>query len=220
MIAEDFFKYAKSKNLNVDLLKKIVQQQSNTIAPVILEERKMNVAAMDVFSRLLYDRIIYFGDDFNRETCNIIIAQLLYLNSLNNDDISIYINSNGGSVVDGLGVIDTINYIDSQVSTICVGTAASMGAVLLSSGQKGKRYALPHSRIMIHQVSSQMQGTFSDLKIEFEQTERCKHDLYKILATNLNKPYEEIERLCDRDNWFIGEEAKELGIIDEVLIKK
>lgn len=187
--------------------------------PYIIEERRNPAQTIDIYSKLIEDRIIYMGEDFDSDSCNQIIAQLLYLDSLNHDPIRIYINSPGGSVIDGLAVIDTINFIKSPVYTICIGLAASMGAVLLSCGEKGHRTVLPHSRVMIHQVSGGMWGTFSDLKIELEQTERCKKDLYNILAKNLDKDYEEIERLCDRNNWFIGQEAVDLGIADKVLIQ-
>lgn len=213
----DFKKYATSIGIDSMVVDDIVKKTNNALTPVVLEERKMNVVGMDIYSRLLYDRILYFGDEFNQETCNLAIAQLLYLNSIDNRDINIYINSGGGSVIDGLGVIDTINFIESNVSTTCVGMAASMGAVLLSCGAKEKRFVLPHSRVMIHQVSSGMRGTVSDMKIEFEQAERCKIDIYNILAQNMNKSFDEVEKLCDRNNWFIGQEAVDLGIADKVL---
>jgi ATP-dependent Clp protease protease subunit len=196
-----------------------VKNVNNSLTPVVLEERKMNVVAMDVYSRMLYDRIIYFGHEFNQDTCNLLNAQLLYLSSLDERDINVYINSPGGSVVDGLSSIDVMNFIPNNVSTTCIGMAASMGAVLLSCGEKGKRFVLPHSRVMIHQVSSGMRGTYSDIKIEMEQTERCRNDVYRLLADNMGKTFEEVEMLCDRNNWFIGQEAVELGIVDKVLTK-
>lgn len=193
----------------------------NSLTPIILEDSKFSAIGVDVYSRLLKDRIIYFGDSFNQETCNLVIAQLLYLSNQDpSQDITIYINSLGGSVIDGLAIIDTINFIPNDVSTICVGHAASMGAVLLSSGTKGKRYVLPHSRIMIHQVSSTIEGTYADMKIAIEQTERCAKDINNILAMNMNKSPQEIEQLCDRDNWFIGEEAISIGIADHVVNNK
>lgn len=193
----------------------------NMITPYILEERKLNVTQMDVFSRLLFDRIVYFSGEVNDTSCDIAIAQLLYLSSVDNRDISLYINSSGGSVVSGLGLIDTMNFINCDISTTCLGMAASMGAVLLSNGAKGKRYVLPHSRVMIHSVSSGFKGHTADIKIEMEQTLRCQNDIYKILSDNCNKPIEEIERLCDRDMWYIGEEAiTDLGIADNILVKK
>lgn len=214
-LEKDFNLFAKSKGISSSTL----HRMSNSALPYVLEERRLNVQALDIYSRLLYDRIIYMGEEFTPESCNLIVTQLLYLNNLSNDPIDIYINSVGGSVIDGLSIIDTINLIKSPVNTICTGLAASMGAVLLSCGTKGCRAVLPHSRVMIHQVSNGMYGTFSDLEIELKQTERCKQDIYKILAENLNKPYEEIEKLCDRNNWFIGQEAVDLGIVDKVLCK-
>lgn len=192
----------------------------NSIVPYILEERRNPAQAIDIYSRLLEDRIIYMGEVFDDESCNRIVAQLLYLDSLNHDPIRIYINSPGGSVIDGLSIIDTMNFIESPVYTICTGMAASMGAVLLSCGEKGHRSVLPHSRVMIHQVSNGMWGTYSDLEIELKQTERCKKDIYNLLADNLGKSYDEIEKLCDRNNWFIGAEAVDLGIVDKVLTKE
>ena len=215
----DFRKFAKDKGVSMSVFDDIVKDVNNSLTPVVLEERKMNVVAMDVYSRMLYDRIIYFGHEFNQDTCNLLNAQLLYLSSLDERDINIYINSPGGSVVDGLSSIDVMNFIPNNVSTTCIGMAASMGAVLLSCGEKGKRFVLPHSRVMIHQVSSGMRGTFSDMKIEMEQTERCRNDVYKLLADNMGKTFEEVEVLCDRNNWFIGQEAVDLGIVDKVLIK-
>lgn len=215
----DFRKFAKDKGVSMSVFDDIVKDVNNSLTPVVLEERKMNVVAMDVYSRMLYDRIIYFGHEFNQDTCNLLNAQLLYLSSLDERDINIYINSQGGSVVDGLSSIDVMNFIPNNVSTTCIGMAASMGAVLLSCGEKGKRFVLPHSRVMIHQVSSGMRGTFSDMKIEMEQTERCRNDVYKLLADNMGKTFEEVEVLCDRNNWFIGQEAVDLGIVDKVLTK-
>ena len=219
-IIEDFRKFAVDKtNVNPTVFDDVVKSTENNIMPFILEERKMNVTQMDVFSRLLFDRIIYFSGPVNEESCNTVIAQLLYLSSTDNRDINIYINSPGGSVVDGLGVIDTINFIPCDVTTTCVGMAASMGAVLLSCGAKGKRLVLPHSRVMIHQVSSGMQGVSKDLEIELEQTLRCKKDIYVILAENTGKPYEQIENDCDRNFWLIGKEAVDYGLADKVLNK-
>lgn len=219
-IIEDFRKFAVDKtDVKPTVFDDVVKSTENSIMPFILEERKMNVTQMDVFSRLLFDRIIYFSGPVNEESCNTVIAQLLYLSSTDNRDINIYINSPGGSVVDGLGVIDTINFIPCDVTTTCVGMAASMGAVLLSCGAKGKRLVLPHSRVMIHQVSSGMQGVSKDLEIELEQTLRCKKDIYAILAENTGKPYEQIENDCDRNFWLIGKEAVDYGLADKVLNK-
>ena len=196
---------------------KIGKINNGHVTPYILEERQLNVATFDVFSRLMYDRIIYFTGVVNDDSCDTAIAQLLYLSSVDERDINMYINSPGGSVVDGLGLVDTMNYINCDISTTCIGMAASMGSVLLSNGTKGKRFVLPHSRVMIHQVSSSQSGTLADLEIELEQTRRCKNDVYKILADNTGRTFEEMERLCDRNNWFIGQEAVDLGIVDRVL---
>ena len=216
----DFRKFAIDKaNVSPSVVDDVIKKTENSIMPFILEERKMNVTQMDVFSRLLFDRIIYFSGAVDSESCNTVIAQLLYLSSTDNRDINLYINSPGGSVIDGLGVIDTINFIPCDVTTTCVGMAASMGAVLLSCGAKGKRLVLPHSRVMIHQVSSGMSGVSKDLEIELEQTLRCKKDLYNILSEKTGKTYEQIEKDCDRNFWLIGQEAVEYGIADKVLSK-
>jgi ATP-dependent Clp protease protease subunit len=216
----DFRKFAIDKaNVSPSVVDDVIKKTENSIMPFILEERKMNVTQMDVFSRLLFDRIIYFSGAVDSESCNTVIAQLLYLSSTDNRDINLYINSPGGSVIDGLGVIDTINFIPCDVTTTCVGMAASMGAVLLSCGTKGKRLVLPHSRVMIHQVSSGMSGVSKDLEIELEQTLRCKKDLYNILSEKTGKTYEQIEKDCDRNFWLIGQEAVEYGIADKVLSK-
>ena len=218
---KDFRKFALSNtNVSPSALDDIVKKQGNMLTPYILEERQLNVATFDVFSRLMYDRIVYFTGVVNDDTCNTAVAQLLYLTSVDERDINMYINSPGGSVVDGLGLVDTMNYISCDVSTLCIGMAASMGSVLLSNGAKGKRFVLPHSRVMIHQVSSSQSGTLADLEIEIEQTRRCKNDVYKILADNTGKTFEEMEALCDRNNWFIGQEAVDLGIADKVLTKE
>ena len=220
-LTKDFRHFAIDKtNASASVVDDVIKKQSNILTPYILEERQLNVATFDVFSRLMYDRIVYFTGVVNEDTCNTAIAQLLYLASVDERDISMYINSPGGSVVDGLGLVDTMDYINCDISTLCVGLAASMGSVLLSNGTKGKRFVLPHSRVMIHQVSSSQSGTLSDLEIELEQTRRCKQDVYKILADNTGKTFEEMEQLCDRNNWFIGQEAVDLGIADKMLVKE
>lgn len=221
ILTKDFYLFSKDRGLSSLLVDDVMKKNTkNIMTPYVLEERAMHATSIDIYSRLLYDRILYFGSKVNEESCNVAIAQLLFLDSISNNNINIYINSVGGSVIDGLGVIDTMNIIHSPISTICVGMAASMGAVLLSCGEKGNRFVLPHSRVMIHQVSSGMRGVLSDMRIELEQTERCEQDIYKILSENTNKSVEEIRELCDRDNWFIGQEAVELGIVDKVLKKK
>ena len=218
-LTKDFRHFAIDKvGMSPSVIDDKIGKVNNHLTPYILEERQLNVATFDVFSRLMYDRIIYFTGVVNSETCDTAIAQLLYLSSVDERDISMYINSPGGSVVDGLGLVDTMNYINCDISTTCIGMAASMGSVLLSNGAKGKRFVLPHSRVMIHQVSSSQSGTLADLEIEIEQTRRCKNDVYKILADNTGRSFEEMEKLCDRNNWFIGQEAVDLGIVDKVLI--
>lgn len=219
IITKDFRHFAIDKvGMSPSVIDDKIGKVNNHLTPYILEERQLNVATFDVFSRLMYDRIIYFTGVVNSETCDTAIAQLLYLSSVDERDISMYINSPGGSVVDGLGLVDTMNYINCDIATTCIGMAASMGSVLLSNGAKGKRFVLPHSRVMIHQVSSSQSGTLADLEIEIEQTRRCKNDVYKILADNTGHTFEEMEKLCDRNNWFIGQEAVDLGIADKVLI--
>lgn len=194
--------------------------KNSYINPMVLEERQMNVTSLDVYSRLLMDRIIFVNGEVESNMANILTAQLLWLDQQSDKQINLYINSPGGSVIDGLQILDTTKIINAPISTTCLGMSASMGAVILSCGEKGQRFALPHSRVMIHQVSSACRGSYSDMKIEFEQTERCKKDVYNILAENLGKTYDEIELLCDRNNWFIGEEAVKLGIVDEIVTKK
>lgn len=210
---EDFKHFAKDK---VNVKPSVI----NSVYPTIIEERDsaMRVSEMNVFSRLIQDRILFLSGQVDAQTMDIMIAQLLYLNSVDNRDVSIYINSPGGDVVSGLSLIDTINYIESDVSTVCLGMAASMGAVILSCGTNGKRFVLPHSRVMIHSVSSGFSGHTADIKIEMEQTIRCQEDIYNILAANTNHTFEEIENLCNRDKWFIGQEAVDLGIADKVLV--
>jgi ATP-dependent Clp protease protease subunit len=218
-LTKDFRHFAIDKvGMSPSVIDDKIGKVNNHLTPYILEERQLNVATFDVFSRLMYDRIIYFTGVVNSDTCDTAIAQLLYLSSVDERDINMYINSPGGSVVDGLGLVDTMNYINCDISTTCIGMAASMGSVLLSNGAKGKRFVLPHSRVMIHQVSSSQSGTLADLEIELEQTRRCKNDVYKILADNTGRSFDEMEKLCDRNNWFIGQEAVDLGIVDKVLI--
>ena len=194
--------------------------RSSYISPTIIEERQLNVAQMDVFSRLMMDRIIFLGTDVNDYSANVIQAQLLFLD--NNDpgkDVNIYINSPGGSVYAGLGIYDTMQYIQSDVSTICTGMAASMAAVLLVAGAKGKRFALPHSRVMIHQPMGGAQGQASDIEITAREILKLKHELYSIIADHSGQDIEKVERDSDRDYWMTAEEAKEYGMIDHLLIK-
>ncbi len=193
---------------------------SSYISPTIIEERQLNVAQMDVFSRLMMDRVIFLGTDVNDYTANVIQAQLLYLDSADpGKDVSIYINSPGGSVYAGLGIYDTMQYISSDVSTICTGMAASMAAVLLVSGAEGKRFALNHSRVMIHQPMGGAQGQASDIEITAREIQKLKKELYTIIANHSGQPFEKVEKDSDRDYWMTSHEAKEYGMIDDVLIR-
>lgn len=193
---------------------------SSYISPTIIEERQLNVAQMDVFSRLMMDRIIFLGTDVNDYTANVIQAQLLYLDSADpGKDVSIYINSPGGSVYAGLGIYDTMQYISSDVATICTGMAASMAAVLLVAGQKGKRFALKHSRVMIHQPMGGAQGQASDIEITAREIQKLKKELYTIIADHSGQPFEKVERDSDRDYWMTANEALEYGMIDDVLAR-
>lgn len=223
----DFKKYAtKHVGINSIALDQYIQFQ-NTVAqreylnPYILEERQLNVSQLDVFSRLMMDRIIFLGTSIDDYTANTIQAQLLYLDS--NDpgkDISIYINSPGGSVYAGYGIYDTMQFISSKVSTICTGMAASMAAVLLVAGEKGKRFALKHSRVMIHQPLGQAQGQASDIEITAREILKIKKELYTIISDHSGQAYDKVVQDGDRDFWMSSSEAKEYGMIDEVLIKK
>jgi ATP-dependent Clp protease protease subunit len=188
------------------------------ISPIILEERQLNVTQMDVFSRLMMDRIIFLGTQVDDYTANVIQAQLLYLDSADpGKDISIYLNSPGGSVYAGLGIYDTMQFISSDVATICTGMAASMAAVLLVAGANGKRSALKHSRVMIHQPMGGAQGQASDIEITAREIQKLKKELYTIIAEHSGNPFERIEKDSDRDYWMTAEEAKAYGMIDEVL---
>lgn len=218
----DFRKFATMHlNMNGNALDKYTSVTSSYISPTIIEERQLNVAQMDVFSRLMMDRIIFLGTQIDDYTANVIQAQLLYLDSADpGKDISIYLNSPGGSVHAGLGIYDTMQYIQSQVSTICTGMAASMASVLLVSGEQGKRFALQHSRVMIHQPLGGMQGQASDMEITVREIQKLKRELYTIIADHSHNTYERIEKDSDRDYWMTAEEAKAYGMIDEVLVRQ
>ena len=194
--------------------------ESSYISPTIIEERKLNVAQMDVFSRLMMDRIIFLGTQIDDYTANVIQAQLLYLDSADpGKDVSIYINSPGGSVYAGLGIYDTMQYIQSDVTTICTGMAASMAAVLLVAGEKGKRYALKHSRVMIHKPMGGIQGQASDIEITAREIQKLKEELYTIISTHSGQPYDKVYADSDRDYWMTSAEALDYGMIDKVLEK-
>ena len=220
----DFRKYAVKhlgmSSARLDGYAKIVSQ-GGYISPTIIEERQLNVAQMDVFSRLMMDRIIFLGTQIDDYTANVIQAQLLYLDSADQGkDISIYINSPGGSVYAGYGIYDTMQFISSSVSTICTGMAASMAAVLLVSGTPKKRFALTHSRVMIHQPLGGVQGQASDIEITAREIAKVKHELNTIISKHTGKPLEEVSRDSDRDFWMSASEAKEYGMVDDILIKK
>jgi len=218
---DEFRKYAiKHIGINSSVLDKYKIITNSYISPTIIEERQLNVATMDVFSRLMMDRIIFLGTPIDDDVANIIQAQLLFLESSDpNKDIQIYFNTPGGSVYAGLGIYDTMQYIGSDIATICTGMAASMGAILLTAGTKGKRSALTHSRIMIHQPMGGTEGQASDIEITAREILKLKKELYQILALHSNQPFEKIEKDSDRDHWLTAIEAKEYGLIDEVLIR-
>jgi ATP-dependent Clp protease protease subunit len=218
----DFRNYAiKHLRMSSNAFDKYTSITDNYISPTIIEERQLNVAQMDVFSRLMMDRIIFLGTQVDDYTANVIQAQLLYLDSADpGKDIFIYINSPGGSVYAGYGIYDTIQYISSDVNTICTGMAASMAAVLLVAGTKGKRTALKHSRVMIHQPLGGAQGQASDIEITAREILKVKREIYTIIADHSGQPYEKVVADGDRDFWMTAEEAKEYGMIDQVLTKK
>ena len=218
---EEFRKYAiKEKGISSLTLDRFESAYANYISPTIIEERQMNVASMDVFSRLMMDRIIFLGVPINDYVANIIQAQLLFLESVDAEkDIQIYLNSPGGGVYAGLGIYDTMQYINPDVATICTGMAASMGAVLLCAGAEGKRTALKHSRVMIHQPLGGAQGQASDIEITAREIQKLKNELYQIISNHSGKSFDEVWKDGDRDYWMTSEEAKAYGMIDEVLVK-
>ncbi len=197
------------------------EQIKNDLVPYVIEQTSRGERSYDIFSRLLKDRIIFIGDEITDATASVVVAELLFLESEDPDkDIHIYINSPGGSVTAGMAIYDTMNYIKPDVSTICVGMAASMGAFLLSAGAKGKRYALPNSEIMIHQPLGGAKGQASDIKIQADLILKTRDRLNRILSANTGKPLEQIEKDTDRDNFMTADEAKEYGLIDEVMTRK
>lgn len=218
----DFRKYATQHlSMNGLVLDDVMKAQAQYMNPYILEERKLNVTQMDVFSRLMMDRIIFLGTQIDDYVANTITAQLLFLEqSEPGRDISIYLNSPGGSVTAGLAIYDTMQFISSDVSTICTGMAASMAAVLLVAGQEGKRSALPHSRVMIHQPLGGVQGQASDIEIEAKEILKFKNELYKIISDHSHTPFEKVWKDSDRNYWMTAEEAREYGMIDRVLVRQ
>ena len=218
---DEFRKYAiKHQGISSSTVDSFTSMMNNYISPTIIEERQMNVASMDVFSRLMMDRIIFLGVPINDYVANIIQAQLLFLESVDaKKDIQIYLNSPVGGVSAGLGIYDTMQYIAPDVATICTGMAASMGAVLLCAGAEGKRTALKHSRVMIHQPLGGAQGQASDIEITAREIQKLKKELYTIISDHSGKSYDEVWKDGDRDYWMTSSEAKEYGMIDEVLIR-
>jgi ATP-dependent Clp protease protease subunit len=218
---DDFRKFARSnRNISSLNLHRYTSISSNYISPTIIEERQLNIASMDVFSRLMMDRIIFLGLPIDDYVANIIQAQLLYLDSTDpGKDIQVYFNTPGGSVYAGLGIYDTMQYISADIATICTGMAASMGAILLTAGKKGKRSALKHSRIMIHQPMGGAEGNASDIEITAREIMKLKKELYEIIALHSGNPIEKVEKDADRDYWMTSAEAKEYGMIDEILQK-
>ena len=219
---EDFRKFATGHlGMNGQVLDDVIRTQANYLNPYILEERQLNVTQMDVFSRLMMDRIIFLGTEVNDYTANTLQAQLLYLDSSDpGKDISIYINSPGGSVYAGLGIYDTMQFVNSDVQTICTGMAASMAAVLLVAGKEGKRSALPHSRVMIHQPLGGVSGQASDIEIEAREIQKLKKELYQIIAEHSHTDFDKVWADSDRNYWMTAEEAKAYGMIDNVLQRK
>ena len=216
----DFKKFASSKQgISSTTLEGYANVMSNYISPVIPEERKMNVTTMDVFSRLLMDRIIFLGVPINDDVANIIQAQLLYLDSIDSTDISMYVNTPGGQVSSGLCIYDTMQYIKSDVSTICPGIAASMGSIILCGGQEGKRYALPHSKVLIHQPLGGANGQASDILIAAKEIEKTREILIDIIAKNSKQDKDKVFADADRDYWMTADEALEYGMIDKILTK-
>lgn len=219
-LGKEFEQFAiKHRGISSNTLYNYQQHQVTDLTPNIIEERPMNIAVMDVYSRLMMDRIIFMGYPINDEVANIVTAQLLFLESTDRTrDIQMYINSPGGSVYSGLGVYDTMQYISPDVSTICIGMAASMAAILLTAGTKGKRTALKHSRIMLHQPSGSIGGQASDIEITVNEIKKIKKNLYDVISFHTGKPTKQVEKDCDRDYWLTSTEAKEYGLVDEVLL--
>lgn len=222
MNQNEFRKYAiKHRGISsntFDSYARYMGQQPTALTPYIIEERPLNVASMDVFSRLMMDRIIFLGEPVDDYVANIVTAQLLFLESTDRSrDIQMYINSPGGSVYAGLGIYDTMQLVNPEIATICTGMAASMAAVLMCAGTKGKRTALEHSRIMLHQPSSAIGGQATDIAISVKEIKRVKDNLYSIIARHSGQDKEKVAEDCDRDFWLLADEAREYGIVDEVL---
>lgn len=220
MMNNDFIKFAMSKGIGSHKISDYEKSVGNYINPSIIEERELHVTQMDVFSKLIQERQIFLGTEIYPDVANIINAQLLYLDSVSDDDITILVNTPGGSVMDGLSIYDTMNYINSDVSTITVGMAASMGSIIASSGTKGKRFILPHSRFLLHQPLGGCKGQASDIEIEYKEIQKMKDELYKILSENTGQEYDKIYKDADRDFWLTADESVEYGLVDEKIIKR
>lgn len=217
----DFEKFAKSEGVSSLALSGYKKTVAGYISPTVIEERRLNVASMDVFSRLMLDRIIFLGVPVDDDVANIVTAQLLFLASTDSKaDISLYINTPGGQVTSGLAIYDTMQLVEPDVATICMGMAASMGSVLLCAGAHGKRSALPHSRVLIHQPSGGAQGQASDIQIAAREIEKTKAELYKIISEHSGQSIERITADADRDFWMSAQEALDYGMVDEILSKR
>ena len=219
---DEFRKYAvKHKGINSITVDRFVSAiNADYISPTIIEERQLNIATMDVFSRLMMDRIIFLGVGINDYVANVIQAQLLFLESVDaKKDIQVYLNSPGGSVYAGLGIYDTMQYIQPDIATICTGMAASMAAVLLCAGAKGKRTCLKHSRVMIHQPMGGAEGQASDIEITAREIQKLKKELYDIISLHSGKDYDTVWKDADRDHWLTAQEAKDYGMVDEILVR-
>jgi ATP-dependent Clp protease protease subunit len=218
---KEFQKYAiKHQGISSSTLDSYLRHNVTNLTPYIIEERPLNVASMDVFSRLMMDRIIFMGEPVNDYVANIVTAQLLFLDSTDRTrDIQMYINSPGGSVYAGLGIYDTMQFVTPDIATICTGIAASMSAILMCAGVKGKRSALKHSRVMLHQPSGAIGGQATDIEITAREIKKIKQELYNIIANHTGKPVDQVAADCDRDFWMSAEESKEYGLVDEVLFK-
>lgn len=212
----DFQKFALSQGISSNKLYGF----QNYASPNIIEERKLNVISMDVFSKLIQERIIYINTSIDADVASIINAQLLYLDSISDDEINLMINTPGGEVISGLSIYDTMNYVSSDIVTTTVGMAASMGSIIASSGTKGKRFILPHSRFLLHQPLGGCKGQASDIEIEYREIQKMKEELYKILSENTGQPYEKIYADADRDFWLTAQESLDYGLVDNIINKK
>lgn len=216
----DFNKFALSKGIPSQTLCDYGKFTSGYVNPTIIEERQLHVTQMDVFSKLIQERQIFLGTAIDSDVANIINAQLLYLDSVSDEDITILVNSPGGSVIDGLSIVDTMNYVSANVGTTTIGMAASMGSIIASSGTKGKRFILKHGKFLLHQPLGGVQGQASQIEIEYKEIQKAKDELYNILSENTGQPFEKIWKDADRDFWLNAQESLEYGLVDDIIIKK